>query len=80
MRVLPRKAHLLHAPNLGQARLIENNQRGLRVCVGGGQPGMKEWDGRGWADWERQNGNLMDSWIVGGVLLALRVPRIADSV
>ena len=41
---------------------------------------MKEWDGRGWADWERQNGNLMDSWIVGGVLLALRVPRIADSV
>ena len=78
LHVLPRKAHLLHAPNLGQARLIENNQRGLGVC--GGRP--TPYEGVGWAGpgrlgapkW-KPNGQLDG---MGG--LALRVPRIADSV
>ena len=75
-RVLPRKPLL----TCFQARacLIENNQRGLSVWGAPSYEGVGM--GGAWPDWERQNGNLMDSWIVGGVLLALRVPRIADSV
>ena len=60
-RVLPRKPLL----TCFQARacLIENNQRGLSVWGAPSYEGVGM--GGAWPDWERQNGNLMDSWMGG---------------
>ena len=57
----PRKALLTRFQ--ARACLIENNQRGLSVWGAPSYEGVGM--GGAWPDWERQNGNLMDSWMGG---------------